>query len=291
MNSLVRIAVTAVAAAAVTVGSAAGAAAVTTPAAPAATAATTAPPSAGSGGQSDAAVRQSVLRGNLLVNHGTRRVCRYCDALVVTATKHTPVRLSTNAPAGYSPQQLARMYHLPSGNRGAKTTIAIIDAGVDRTLARDLAVYRQTYGLPACTVANGCLRLEDYTGGKQPTPQQSGFGASLEEQLGVETSLDMDMASAACGSCHLLEISVPVAGRRGRQRRQHRRLRHGRHDGRRRGRLGRQHQLRLHHRRDEHARRRSGGPSTTRASRSSRPPATTASTAGSTSAGRPICRR
>ena len=57
--------------------------------------------------------------------------------------------------------------------------------------------------------ANGCLHLENYTGGAQPAPQKNGQGAALEEEVAVETSLDLDMASAACSTCHLLEISVP----------------------------------------------------------------------------------
>jgi hypothetical protein len=80
---------------------------------------------------------------------------------------------------------------------------------VDATLASDLAVYRSTYGLSACTTGNGCLKLENYTGGNQPAPQTSTQGKEVEEEIAVETSLDMDLASAACPTCHLLEISVP----------------------------------------------------------------------------------
>jgi subtilase family serine protease len=159
-------------------------------------------------GEAVAAVAQQVHDGTLLRTHGTRRVCAHCDAEVVTTAKGSRTPLSSAQPAGYGPASLASAYGLPSSSKST-ATIAIIDAGVDGHLASDLATYRKQYGLPACTTANGCLRLENYTGGAQPAPQKGGQGAALEEDVAVETSLDLDMASAACGTCHLLEISVP----------------------------------------------------------------------------------
>jgi subtilase family serine protease len=153
-------------------------------------------------------LRQEMSSGTLLHDHGVHKVCDACQAEVVTTGLGSDKPLSTSLPAGYGPSTLATDYNLPSTSTST-TTIAIIDAGVDGTLASDLATYRSTYGLPACTVANGCLTLENYTGGAQPAPQKSGQGAAAEEEIGLETSLDMDMASAACSSCHLLEVSVP----------------------------------------------------------------------------------
>jgi subtilase family serine protease len=159
-------------------------------------------------GETVTSLHTDVARGTLLQAHGTRKACPLCDALVVTTTRTASTPLSSAAPAGYGPADLTAAYDLPATSKST-ATIAIIDAGVDGTLAADLAAYRKAYGLPACTAANGCLKLEDYTGGRQPAPQSSGPGADLEEQVALETSLDMDMASAACGTCHLLEISVP----------------------------------------------------------------------------------
>ena len=153
-------------------------------------------------------LRQEVAAGTLLKTHGLRAVCGHCDAQVVTTSPSSKTPLSASLPAGYGPSSLAAVYDLP-GTSTSTATIAIIDAGVDGNLVGDLAKYRATYGLPACTVASGCLKLENYTGGAQPAPQRSGFGAYTEEEVGVETSLDLDMASAACGTCHLLEISIP----------------------------------------------------------------------------------
>jgi hypothetical protein len=153
-------------------------------------------------------LRQEVRAASVLHDHGVRDVCPRCDAEVVTTESGSRTPVSTTAPAGYSPAELATDYSLPATSTSTRT-IAIIDAGVDPTLASDLATYRSTFTLPACTVANKCLRTENYDGGPQPAPQTGGEGAYVEEQVGVETSLDVDMASAACPTCHVLEISVP----------------------------------------------------------------------------------
>ena len=155
-----------------------------------------------------AQLHQQVTNGTLLSDHGTRPVCAHCKRWSSPSPRDSNKPLSTAAPSGYGPSDLASAYKITSASTST-STIAIIDAGVDGNLAADLATYRSTYGLPACTVANGCLKLENYTGGAQPAPQKSGSGAAAEEDIGVETSLDVDMAAAACPSCHILEISTP----------------------------------------------------------------------------------
>jgi subtilase family serine protease len=157
-----------------------------------------------------AQVQQEVRSGTLLRDHGLRPVGGLTDAQIVTTAKGSTTPLVTAAPAGNGPAQLAAAYNLPATSTSTNT-IAIVDAGVDATLASDLATYRSTFGLPACTTASGCLKLENFNGAAQPAPQRTANGENEEEQIAVETSLDMDMASAACATCHLLEISVPVA--------------------------------------------------------------------------------
>ena len=144
----------------------------------------------------------------MLNQHGSHQVCRSVQPRSSPRTPTSPhpcVRLYRSVTV---PSILGAAYHLPAHFYGTRT-IAIIDAGVDPTLAHDLSMYRTTFGLPACTEASGCLQLENYTGGAQPAPQTGAQGTAIEEGVAVETSLDMDMASAACSSCHLLEISVP----------------------------------------------------------------------------------
>ena len=108
-------------------------------------------------------------------------------------------------PAGYGPADLRSAYQLPvSGGRGQ--TVAIVDAGDDPIAEADLAVYRATYGLPPCTTANGCFRKVNQQGSARPLPPDQGWG--------TEISLDLDMVSAVCPSCHivLVEANTPTFG-------------------------------------------------------------------------------
>jgi subtilase family serine protease len=120
------------------------------------------------------------------------------------AYRRTDVRhakgVAAATPSGYSPADLASAYALPSGTAGAGETVAITIAYDNPHLESDLAVYREQYGLPPCTTANGCLRKIDQRGGTDyPIP---------DEQWGGELDLDVDMVSAACSLCHLLVVEA-----------------------------------------------------------------------------------
>src|SRR4051812_4400867 len=80
-----------------------------------------------------------------------------CDAVVVD-TPRAAARAAAAAaalPGGYGPADLGSAYRLPGGTAGVGRTVAIVDAYNDPNAGPDLAVYRSTYGLPACTTANG----------------------------------------------------------------------------------------------------------------------------------------
>ena len=64
----------------------------------------------------------------------------------------------------------------------------------------DLGVYRATFGLPPCTIANGCFRKEDQRGGNRFPAPDAGWSQ--------EISLDLDMVSAACRTCHILLVEA-----------------------------------------------------------------------------------
>jgi hypothetical protein len=104
---------------------------------------------------------------------------------------------ATALPPGYGPADLVSAYKLPSTG-GSGQTVAIVDAGDDPTAEADLAVYRATYGLPACTTANGCFRKVNQTGAAAPLPADEGWD--------VEIALDLDMVSASCPNCHLVLV-------------------------------------------------------------------------------------
>ncbi|NUR63115.1 MAG: S8 family serine peptidase [Catenulispora sp.] len=105
-------------------------------------------------------------------------------------------------PKGLSPSDLRSAYHLPAAG-GANQTVAIVDAGDDATAEADLAVYRSTYGLPACTTANGCFHKVNQRGAASPLPADQGWG--------VEIALDLDMVSAACPQCKILLVEADSA--------------------------------------------------------------------------------
>ena len=105
-------------------------------------------------------------------------------------------------PQGFGPADLRSAYKLPSTG-GANQTVAIVDAGDDPTAEADLAVYRTTYGLPACTTANGCFHKVDQRGATTPLPADQGWA--------VEIALDLDMVSAACPECKILLVEADSA--------------------------------------------------------------------------------
>jgi len=138
---------------------------------------------------------------------GVARVCgatvpgtEECLADVVI---NRPIASSDGTIAGYVAAQLEAAYKLPISH-GAGQTIAIVDAFDDPTAESDLATYRRTNGLAPCTTSNGCFRKLNESGAAGPYP-------SADPGWGIEISLDLDMASAACPRCHivLVEGSTP----------------------------------------------------------------------------------
>ena len=106
-------------------------------------------------------------------------------------------------PSGYSPSLLRRAYRLPSA-RGSGRTVAVVDAYNDSHAASDLATYRRTFGLPACTAASGCFRKVNQTGGTSYPKADSSWSS--------EISLDLDMVSAICPHCRILLVEASSAG-------------------------------------------------------------------------------
>ena len=121
----------------------------------------------------------------------------------IPAVAANAIRPNT-VPGGYGPSDLASAYNLPSATNGSGATVAIVDAYSDPNLASDLAVYRTQFGLPACTVANGCLQIVNQNGATSPLP------ASDPGWAGEET-LDVDMVSAICPLCHIILVEANSA--------------------------------------------------------------------------------
>jgi subtilase family serine protease len=97
-----------------------------------------------------------------------------------------------------SPDQIRHAYNLVNSNSGGRT-VAIVDAYGYPNLERDLTTYRNFYNLPACTTANGCLKIVNQSGNASPLPATD-LGWSQEQ------ALDVDAVSAACPDCKILVV-------------------------------------------------------------------------------------
>jgi hypothetical protein len=81
--------------------------------------------------------------------------------------------------------------------------VAIVDAFDDPNAESDLGFYRSSYGLPACTTANGCFSKVNQSGAASPLPPAAGSSGWASE-----ISLDLDMVSAICPNCHILLVEA-----------------------------------------------------------------------------------
>ena len=111
----------------------------------------------------------------------------------------TPAPTTSSTPQGYTAAQLRSAYGI-TGTGAAGRTVAVVDAMDDPNAEADLAVYRAAMGLPACTTANGCFRKVDGSGGTTYPAPDAGWSR--------ETSLDLEMVSAACSDCHILLVEA-----------------------------------------------------------------------------------
>jgi subtilase family serine protease len=116
-----------------------------------------------------------------------------------TIAKGRPTASGT--PSGYGPADLASAYSLPTTTAGSGQTVGIVDYGNDPYAESDLAVYRSTYGLPACTTANGCFKKVNEQGVEGSYPKNN-------RSWSPEISLDLDMVSAVCPNCKIILVEV-----------------------------------------------------------------------------------
>jgi Putative Ig domain len=107
------------------------------------------------------------------------------------------------APSGLSPANLHSAYNLPT-TAGSGMTVAIVDAYNDPNAESDLATYRSTYGLSACTKANGCFKQVSQTGSTTQLPTNDSGWAG-------EEMLDVDMVSAVCPNCSIILVEANSA--------------------------------------------------------------------------------
>lgn len=105
---------------------------------------------------------------------------------------------------GLDPADLQSAYKIPTSVE-ATPTVAVIGLGGYSGAEKDLAKYREKYGLPACTKADGCFHKINYKG------EEANFEAN-ESEWEEENALDLDMVSAACPTCHLMLAEGDLQG-------------------------------------------------------------------------------
>jgi subtilase family serine protease len=153
-------------------------------------------------------VRQQIAAGNFIqacpsVVFGEGR----CFALGLKDISRAP-RSEAGANGsvqGYGPSQLQAAYNI---TKAAMTNpgglVAVVEAGGDPNLEKDLAVYRKQFGLPRCDRRSGCLRIVNQDGRSRPLPP-------IIDGWLAEQSLDVDMVSANCPNCKILVVEASTS--------------------------------------------------------------------------------
>ena len=120
----------------------------------------------------------------------------HCMSFVMATANGHPFAFP--AVSGYGPSDLQDAYKLPSSTNGGGMTVGIVDAFDNPNAEADLQVYRNNFGLPTCTTANGCFKKIDQNGGTNYPQGNTGWGE--------EIALDIDMVSAICPKCHIVLV-------------------------------------------------------------------------------------
>jgi subtilase family serine protease len=105
---------------------------------------------------------------------------------------------------GYCPIDLQHAYKLPSLTNGIDKTVAIVDAFGYHRAASDLAYFRKTMGLKACTTETKCLRIVNQEGNPSPLPPEP----PPSDDWRGEQSLDLDMVSGICPNCKIVLVQT-----------------------------------------------------------------------------------
>jgi hypothetical protein len=102
-------------------------------------------------------------------------------------------------PAGWGAPALRSAYGLAADQNPG--TVAVVVAFDYPHAEADLNHYRAQYGLPSCTHASGCFTKINQRGETDNYPQQ-------DYDWGVEASLDLQMISASCPTCHIVLVEA-----------------------------------------------------------------------------------
>ncbi len=120
-----------------------------------------------------------------------------------TAQCEAAIQIACYGPIQYQQAyDMNPLYH--QGLTGAGKTIVIVDSFGSPTIAQDLKVFDQAYGLPDPP----SLRVITPDG---PIPPFDGSPGSVMSNWGVETSLDVEYSHAMAPGANILLVETPVA--------------------------------------------------------------------------------
>jgi subtilase family serine protease len=153
-------------------------------------------------GTADAASSQGALHAQRVCAATPKAGHATCFAKVLVNGKGAVPNATSPLGTALSPTQVRSAYNL-NGTSGAGRTVAIVDAYGYTNLERDLTIYRNYYGLPSCTTANGCLRIIDQNGGSSLPRVDVGWSQ--------EQALDVDAVSATCPDCKIVVVQAKSA--------------------------------------------------------------------------------
>jgi hypothetical protein len=132
-----------------------------------------------------------------LCDEGSLPGGRRCHAWILADESDVPIRAA--APSGLGAADLEAAYHLPVTGGSGRIIASVLGVHYPNAEA-DLAVYRQQYGLPPCTKANGCFIQVDANGGTNFP------AAGTCNGVAGESALDIQMLSAGCPDCSIMLI-------------------------------------------------------------------------------------
>jgi subtilase family serine protease len=152
----------------------------------------------------------------------------YSDAVQVSSSETPPTEAQCYSVGRrcFTPQSVRAAYNMQplydNGFDGSGRTIAVVDSYGSDTIAHDLHVYDQAFGLPpmcgeeGVTCAAGMptfsqLALQGTPATKAPPSKSNGTGLEDKAAWALEVSLDVEIAHAIAPGANIILVTTPTA--------------------------------------------------------------------------------
>jgi subtilase family serine protease len=148
------------------------------------------------------------------------------EQLSTSETPPTQAQCNSAGRRCFNPASLRSAYNLQSlydgGVDGSGMTIAIVDSYGSDTMAHDLHVYNQTWGLPSMCGEEGVacaagmptfseLHLQGDPATKAPPPKSKSPGQEDKSAWALEVALDVETAHSVAPGANILLVTTPTA--------------------------------------------------------------------------------